>query len=545
MIKAIIILFIIVNISNCNINNKILNHSHNHFNKNILTSSSANYLMANYSITKGDAYTASEILNKEVQNPQLLEIKFFSNLVSGKFKTAGRVSKILKINDKSNHLYDLPQYILKIKNNHIKESLEVFKNEKLFFNLNELNYLIKLWINESENKNKGVLDKNFENSSIHELLILENFHNSKKLVKIADIIYKENNLNSHDILLLAGFYYRAKRIETSKKIIFSRLSDQFDKQHIFRNFSNDNNIYYKVPILQDILASKLYNIINENNSNIYKDYSYQKVLLEFSLFLNPKMDISRYSLAEIYDSENTNEIALRNLNLISQKSFYFLAANLKKLTIIKKLKVNLKYRTELFRIVSLWPENRFVLHRLANYYKSKKKYKKSIKIYKRILKDHQSSDRDLFLYASNLDKIGDWTEAKILFFKLLEKNPKDKYTLNYVSYKLALKEEELGLALKLIKKALMLDPENGYFLDTLGWVEFKRKKYNSAVYFLEKSVSLLPKSSEVIDHLGDCYLKLNRKKEAVFEWKKALKYETDKLMILKIKGKLNKYEHVL
>ena len=91
----------------------------------------------------------------------------------------------------------------------------------------------------------------------------------------------------------------------------------------------------------------------------------------------------------------------------------------------------------------------------------------------------------------------------------------------------------------------MLDPENGYFLDTLGWVEFKRKKYNSAVYFLERSVSILPKSAEVIDHLGDCYLKLNRKKEAIFEWKKALKYETDKSSIKKIREKIIKYEYLL
>ena len=543
MIKAIIILFIILSLTNCNINNKSLNHSHNHFNKNNITSSSANYLIANYSIAKGDAYTASEILNKEVQNPQLLEIKFFSNLVSGKFQNARRISKILKINGKTNDLYNLPQYILKIKNNRIKESLEVFKNEKLFFNLNKLNYLIRLWINESENKN--TLDKNFENFSIHELLILENFHDSKKLIKIANIIYNKKNLSSHDLLLLAGFYYRAEKIEIFKKIIFSRLSDQFDKQHILRNFSDNKNIYFKVPILQDILASKLYNIINENNLNIHKDYSYQKVLLEFSLFLNPKMDISRYSLAEIYESEKTIELALRNLNSISQKSFYFLAANLKKLTIIKNSEVNPKYRTKLFEIVNLWPNNKVVLHRLANYHKSKNKYNKSIKIYEKILKGHESNDRDLFLYASNLDKIGNWAEAKVLFFKLLEKNPKDTYTLNYISYKLALKEQELGLALELIKKALLIDPENGYFLDTLGWVEFKRKKYNSAVYFLEKSVSLLPKSSEVIDHLGDCYFKLDRKKEALFEWKKALKYERDKKAIKKIKEKIIKYEHLL
>ena len=74
-----------------------------------------------------------------------------------------------------------------------------------------------MWIYESENTNTITLEKKFKNSSIHELLILENFHDSKKLIEIADLIYKKNNLNSHELLLLAGFYYRAKKIEKSKK----------------------------------------------------------------------------------------------------------------------------------------------------------------------------------------------------------------------------------------------------------------------------------------------------------------------------------------
>ena len=116
------------------------------------------------------------------------------------------------------------------------------------------------------------------------------------------------------------------------------------------------------------------------------------------------------------------------------------------------------------------------------------------------------------MYAANLDKIGKWKEARVLFLELLKKNPQDTFTLNYVSYKLALKNQELELALDLIKKALVLDPDNGYFLDTLGWVEYKRNNFKSAVYFLEKSVSILPRSAEVINHLGDCYFMLNRKK---------------------------------
>ena len=207
--------------------------------------------------------------------------------------------------------------------------------------------------------------------------------------------------------------------------------------------------------------------------------------------------------------------------------------------------MNIEYKTLLFKIINIWPDNKFVLYRLANYYKSKSQYHKSLKIYKKILDHYDSNDRDLFLYASNLDKIGKWKEARVLFLELLKKNPQDTFTLNYVSYKLALKNQELELALDLIKKALILDPNNGYFLDTLGWVEYKRNNFNSAVYFLEKSVSILPRSAEVIDHLGDCYFMLNRKKEAIFEWNKALKYETNKNIIKKIKEKIRKHEHLL
>ena len=545
MIRSTIIFLITLNFMSCNIKKNTSNISHNYFNDYNNTSTSANYLTANYSIKKGDAYTASEILDKNVQHPKLLELKFFSNLLSGNFESADKVSKKLQINNKNNDLYKLPEYILKIKKNDFEGSLNVLKKENNFLDLDKLNDLIKFWIQENGNKNKFILKKYLKKTSIHELLILENFHNSKNLLKIADFVYKNSNLNSHDLFLLAGFYYRANNINKFEKIIHTKLSDQFDKHFIINNFSSYGNIFNKTPKLQVILASKIFNIINDVNLEIYNSYTYKKILLEFSIFLNPKMDISKYSLAEIYNLEKTNELSFKNLDSISKDSFYFLAANLKKLTILNSFEIKKKYEILLFKIVKLWPKNKFVLYRLASYYKSKQEYNKSIKIYKKILDHYDSNERDLFLYASNLDKVGKWEEAKTLFLDILKKNPKDTYTLNYVSYKLALKEEDLELALNLIKKALILDPDNGYFLDTLGWVEYKRQNYNSAVYFLEKSVSILPRSSEVIDHLGDCYLMLNRKKEAVFEWKKALKYETDKLMISKIKEKLNKYEHVL
>ena len=191
----------------------------------------------------------------------------------------------------------------------------------------------------------------FKKDSLYKLLILENFHNSKKLIKIADFIYDEAYLNSHEYLLLAGFYYRLNNIKKFKKIINTKLSDQFDKRYIIDSFPHYDNIFYKIPTLHVILSSKLYEMINEKVYNIGKSSSYKKILLEFSLYLNPKMDISKYSLAEIYNLEETNKIALKNLNLISKSSYFYLAANLKKLTMIKSSKINLNYEDLLFEVV--------------------------------------------------------------------------------------------------------------------------------------------------------------------------------------------------
>ena len=186
MIKCIFIFFITITISSCNLNKKISHYSDDILDRKYDNSYSANYLTANYSINKGDAYTASQILEKNLENTKLLEIKFISNLVSGKFETASKVSN--KLQDNDNYIYKLPNYILEIKKGNLKESLNVFKDEQSFFDLSSLNNLIKFWIDHTENKNKHLLEKSLQNTSIHKLLILENFHNSKKLSKIADYI---------------------------------------------------------------------------------------------------------------------------------------------------------------------------------------------------------------------------------------------------------------------------------------------------------------------------------------------------------------------
>jgi predicted Zn-dependent protease len=96
---------------------------------------------------------------------------------------------------------------------------------------------------------------------------------------------------------------------------------------------------------------------------------------------------------------------------------------------------------------------------------------------------------------------------------------------------------------KLIKEALELDKKaqekakeegkldevkpNAAYLDSLGWVLFKQKKYKEALDYLKKA-SLDEEEGnhlEIWDHLADCYAALGQKKDAIAAWEKALKME--------------------
>ena len=96
-------------------------------------------------------------------------------------------------------------------------------------------------------------------------------------------------------------------------------------------------------------------------------------------------------------------------------------------------------------------------------------------------------------------------------------------------------------AKKLISKALKIEKDNGFFLDTLGWIQFKLNDIDKAIRSLQLAIELEPNNSEIIDHLGDIYYKIGRKKEAIFEWKRALIGNADDKLKKDVQSKLDKY----
>ena len=77
-------------------------------------------------------------------------------------------------------------------------------------------------------------------------------------------------------------------------------------------------------------------------------------------------------------------------------------------------------------------------------------------------------------------------------------------------------------ALNYIRKAIDLDPQNGAYLDSLGWAYFKMGNYDMAEENLRKASEHMNNDATIQDHLGDLYLKTGRLKLAAAHWERAL-----------------------
>ncbi|MEO8596379.1 MAG: tetratricopeptide repeat protein [Candidatus Solibacter sp.] len=113
--------------------------------------------------------------------------------------------------------------------------------------------------------------------------------------------------------------------------------------------------------------------------------------------------------------------------------------------------------------------------------------------------------------------------AEAEFRKVLASNPDHSGALNYLGYMLVDHKLRLEEATGMIKKALDTDPENGAYLDSLGWAYYQQGKYEEAEGFLSRAIERIGADPTVHDHLGDVYLKLGKIKEAITQWQSSLK----------------------
>jgi tetratricopeptide (TPR) repeat protein len=177
------------------------------------------------------------------------------------------------------------------------------------------------------------------------------------------------------------------------------------------------------------------------------------------------------------------------------------------------------------------PRYRFLLGGLLTKFE---RNDEAIKVFQDLVKRFSNNEDILKLAHSNLSIIyvnqGDYTKGEAELEILFHKTPDDAGVNNDLGYLYAEQGKNLEKAESMIRKAVQEEPDRPAYLDSLGWVLFKRGKAKDALEPLRKAVELqkleekkgeAPADATIREHLGDVYLHLKDVDRAKQIWEEA------------------------
>lgn len=137
---------------------------------------------------------------------------------------------------------------------------------------------------------------------------------------------------------------------------------------------------------------------------------------------------------------------------------------------------------------------------------------------------HQPSDKAgaWYMLGAIYERQKKFDQAEQQFKKVIEQDQNNASVLNYYGYMLADRGIRLDEATSLIQRAVRLEPNNGAFLDSLGWAYYKQNKLIEAEDYLRKAVDHMSHDPTILTHLGDVYMKLGQTERAAELWERAL-----------------------
>jgi|GEM_PF-3092485 len=230
-----------------------------------------------------------------------------------------------------------------------------------------------------------------------------------------------------------------------------------------------------------------------------------------------------YYLASVYAAQGKTKTSIEKLKQIPSQSEYFeesraLAAYL--------LQTQERYEEAVALLEEVRKEkedgNEELLALIVNLQRQAGDIDAAVKTLRKLIKVQPNNPRSYFLLAVLCDELDRRDEVITSLERSIEIDPNYAEALNYLGYTYAEGGEKLERALELINRALSQDPENGYFIDSLGWAYFRMGRYDDALREMLRAVGKTPNDAVILEHLGMTYMKLGDEANALLYLDKAL-----------------------
>ena len=159
---------------------------------------------------------------------------------------------------------------------------------------------------------------------------------------------------------------------------------------------------------------------------------------------------------------------------------------------------------------------------LADLHGKQQNNREALRVIHAGLAQHLQMVQLLFLRGVYEEKTGNVEGCIATMREVIDLDPMHGGALNYLGYLLAEQNRNLSEALTLVQRALQLQPDNGYYLDSLAWVYYQLGDYQQAHVYIIKALEKYPKEAVILEHYADILDKLNQRQSAIDNYRKAL-----------------------
>jgi tetratricopeptide (TPR) repeat protein len=142
---------------------------------------------------------------------------------------------------------------------------------------------------------------------------------------------------------------------------------------------------------------------------------------------------------------------------------------------------------------------------LSSVYVLLRRYKEAIQCVSEGLKIYPEGKELLLKQALYLEYTHSKEASLGAIKSLIEKHPNYGEALNWYGYSLIQQKHHLPYAISLLKRAIHTDPENPFYLDSLGWAYFRAKQDKMALKFITQAHDLEPEEPVILSHLAELY----------------------------------------
>ena len=354
-----------------------------------------------------------------------------------------------------------------------------------------------------------------------------------------------------DVVLALGSLYEAQKKSSKLKRLYANYQEEHGNHHMVAErlaqiYLNEDQLDKAISQLKVVEA---YDFRNLNISLkialiMIEQQKYQPAIakLEGILERSPDSEKVRFYLGALYEEIKDYKAAIQQFETIKFGSSYYEDSVMHTAYLYKLL-------GQMDRAISSVEEGLvhkkdspkfYILH--ASLLDEHNKVSEAQNVLQLAVKRFPEDIQIHFQLGSVYDRLGKKDKTVAHLEKVLGLDENHVQALNYLAYVYADGTKNLDTAERLVRKALSLQPGDGFIMDTLGWVLFKQDKIAEAVRILEKAHKKEGKEAIIAEHLGDAYFRSQLPRKAKQMYLKAAELEKDDGNKEKIQSKISSIE---